>query len=178
MHWGLQPVRLTAFRADSPPLEAPITSVHIAAFQGKHVLIIRDRKGLYGFPGGRLDPGETREQAMAREVYEEANAYLEPDYALYAVIKIEYLARLRGRSYPHDYSYMGMYSGKLKSLDPFSPDPAGIVVERSLMTYDDCEIALQKHDQILLREAVAALRAQSLARQQTADAFLVNQPEH
>src|SRR5690349_13591051 len=98
MNWGMQPVRLTAWRCETLPTDAPTTSVHIVAFHGEHLLLVRDRKGVYGFPGGRLDPGETREQAMTREVYEEANAHLSPDYSLFGVLKIEYTYRVPGRS--------------------------------------------------------------------------------
>ena len=48
---------------------------------------------------------------MAREVYEEANAFVEPGYVVYAAIKIEYLQKLPGRAYPYDYSYLAMYAG-------------------------------------------------------------------
>lgn len=157
MNWGQQPVRLTAWRRSSLPDDGPVTSVHILALFGSRLLLVRDRKGVYGFPGGRLDPGESREEAMAREVYEEANATVEPGYLLYAVVKIEYRQRIPGRSYPHEFSYLAMYAGKIASLDPFSGDPAGFIVERALFTRRECERRLLNHDKILLREGVAAL---------------------
>ena len=80
MHWGAQPVRLTAFRCSELPTDAPTTSVHIVAFHGGRVLVVCDRKGMFGFPGGRLEAGETRDEALTREVYEEACAYLQPAY--------------------------------------------------------------------------------------------------
>jgi 8-oxo-dGTP pyrophosphatase MutT (NUDIX family) len=157
MNWGQQPVRLTAWVRDTIPSDAPITSVHIVALFGARLLVVRDRKGIYGFPGGRLDPGESREQAMDREVYEEANAYVVPGYTLYGVIKIEYTQRLQGRAYPNEFSYLAMYAGKVKSLDPFNGDPAGIILERALFTRQDCERHLLNHDKILLREGVRAM---------------------
>jgi 8-oxo-dGTP pyrophosphatase MutT (NUDIX family) len=158
MNWGQQPVRLTAWLRDSLPEDGPVTSVHIVGLFGSRLLVVRDRKGVYGFPGGRLDRGESREQAMDREVYEEANAYVEPDYVLYAIIKIEYTMRLPGRSYPNDFSYLAMYAGRVKALDPFNGDPAGIILERALFTRQDCERHLLDHDKILLLEGMAALR--------------------
>ena len=160
MNWGQQPVRLTAWRSATVPEDAPITSVHLVGLFGARLLVVRDRKGIYGFPGGRLDPGESREQAMDREVYEEANAFVEPGYVLYAVIKIEYTQRLPSRVYPNEYSYLAMYAGKIRSLDPFNGDPAGIILERAIFTRQDCERHLLNHDKILLQEGIAALRRQ------------------
>jgi 8-oxo-dGTP pyrophosphatase MutT (NUDIX family) len=157
MNWGQQPVRLTAWLCSTLPTDAPVTSVHIAALFGSRLLVVRDRKGIYGFPGGRLDRRESRDQAMAREVYEEANAYIAPGYLLYAVIKIEYTQRVPGRVYPHEFSYLAMYAGKVRALDPFNGDPAGIILERALFTRQDCERRLLAHDKILMIEGMRAL---------------------
>ena len=94
---------------------------------------------------------------MDREVYEEANAIIEPGYVLYAVIKIEYTQRVPGRVYPNEFSYLAMYAGKVKELDPFNGDPAGIILERALFTRENCERHLLNHDKILMREGMTAL---------------------
>lgn len=161
MQWGQQPVRLTALRRNTLPADAPTTTVHIVAFLGGRVLVVRDRKDVFGFPGGRLEPGETHQDALAREVYEEAQAHLQPDYHLYAALKIEYTERLPGRVYPYDFSYMAMYAGLVLALDPIHPDPAGFITGRALFSYTDCERCLLEHDKILLREALGALTARS-----------------
>ena len=44
MNWGQQPVRLTAWRCDSLPPDAPTTSVHVVAFYGRNLLVVRDRR--------------------------------------------------------------------------------------------------------------------------------------
>lgn len=94
---------------------------------------------------------------MDREVYEEANAYVEPGYTLYAVIKIEYTRRLPNRTYPNEYSYLAMYAGHIDRLDPFNGDPAGIILERALFTREECDRHLLRHDRVLLREGIDAL---------------------
>jgi ADP-ribose pyrophosphatase YjhB (NUDIX family) len=154
MQWGAQPVRLTAIRCCVLPTDAPTTSVHIVAFHGGRVLVVCDRKGVFGFPGGRLEADETREQALTREVYEEACAHLHPDYRLFAALKIQCTARLPGRNYPHSHTYMAMYAGAIRSLDPIRRDPAGIITSRALFTRADCEKNLLLHDRILLRDAL------------------------
>jgi ADP-ribose pyrophosphatase YjhB (NUDIX family) len=159
MQWGQQPVRLTAWRCASLPEDAPTTSVHIVGFHGDRVLVVRDRKGIYGFPGGRLEPGETLGEALSREVYEEACAHLESSYTLFAIIKIECTAQIPGRAYPHPYSYMAMYAGVVRALEPIRSDPAGIITARDLFTRVECEQKLDSHDRLLLQEAVSALKA-------------------
>jgi len=45
-----------------------------------HVLLVRrsDEEGLWGFPGGAMEPGESAAAAMAREVREETGLVVEP----------------------------------------------------------------------------------------------------
>ena len=160
MQWGAQPVRLTAFRCTELPIDAPTTSVHIVAFHGGRVLVVCDRKGVFGFPGGRLEAGETLDDALIREVYEEACAYLHPGYTLFSAMKIQCTSQLPGRAYPHPHTYMAMYAGAIKALDPIRRDPAGIILSRALFTRQDCEQHLLPHDKILLRDAMEILALQ------------------
>ncbi|HZP84823.1 MAG TPA: hypothetical protein VFB21_24520, partial [Chthonomonadaceae bacterium] len=99
-------------------------------------------------------------------------AHLHPDYHLYAALKIEYLTRLPNRAYPHDYSYMAMYAGAVRALEPINIDPAGIITGRSLFTRSECEKHLLAHDQILLQEAIAALAGKSRRLVMSLGAFL------
>ena len=158
MHWGEQPVRLTALRCPALPDDAPVTSAHIVAFYGEKTLVVRDRRGMFGFPGGRLEQGEGIDQALQREVYEEARAYLKPGYVLFGAMKIEYPVKLPNRNYAHDFTYMGLYAGVVRSLDPIGHDPAGVVTGRDLFSPEQCEQRLPRPDRILLEEAVKALK--------------------
>lgn len=178
MHWGAQPVRLTAFRCSQLPTDAPTTSVHIVAFHGGRVLVVCDRKGVFGFPGGRLEAGETLDEALTREVYEEACAYLQPHYTLFGAMKIECTTRLPGRAYPHPYTYMAMYTGSVRAMDPIRRDPAGIILSRALFTRQDCERNLLPHDRILLREAMEKLMLQPNGMRIVRQFLNCQAPEH
>jgi NADH pyrophosphatase NudC (nudix superfamily) len=69
----------------------------IADALGRVLLVIRDRepgRGLYGLPGGVVDPGESVEEALAREVYEEVGL---------RVRELTYIG-----SFPNPYTHQGI----------------------------------------------------------------------
>jgi ADP-ribose pyrophosphatase YjhB (NUDIX family) len=177
MQWGAQPVRLTALRCCQLPADQPTTSVHIVALHGGKVLVVCDRKGVFGFPGGRLEANETHDQALCREVYEEACAHLNMDYTLFAVLKIECTTRLSGRHYPFPHTYMAMYAGTVRSLDPIRRDPAGIITSRDLFSREDCARSLLIHDKIMLHEGLTVLATRPAGRRAVRSFLRCEEPE-
>lgn len=63
-----------------PRMSAPVRAVSAAILhQGRFLLVRRGRApalGLYAFPGGRVEDGETLAEAVRREVMEETGAHL------------------------------------------------------------------------------------------------------
>jgi ADP-ribose pyrophosphatase YjhB (NUDIX family) len=60
----------------------PIPAVSVALVREETVLLVRrgraPARGLYAFPGGRVEPGETLEQAARRELLEETGLQAGP----------------------------------------------------------------------------------------------------
>ena len=60
----------------------PIPAVSVALVRGERVLLVKrgmaPSRGLYAFPGGRVEPGETLEQAARRELFEETGLQAGP----------------------------------------------------------------------------------------------------
>ena len=60
--------------------QAPARAVSVAIMEGSRFLLVRRGRppafGLYAFPGGRVEPGETLADAVVREAVEETGATL------------------------------------------------------------------------------------------------------
>jgi 8-oxo-dGTP diphosphatase len=103
-----------------PPAEL-VTSAGALAFDGDRLLLARLTSRDWDLPGGHVEPGESPEQAMRREVYEEAGARLGPA-RVFAHTRVRVRApKPNGYRYPHPDSYMVFYWARVVALDPFEP---------------------------------------------------------
>lgn len=102
-----------------PPLSA-ITSALALAFDGERILMTNLRQRGWDIPGGHLDPGETPEAAMRREVMEEAGALL-TDVQLLGYQRIRLLGQVPdGYRYPYPDSYQILYLARVAELATFA----------------------------------------------------------
>lgn len=138
--WGeAQRVRLIT----GPPalISEPVhvRSIHVVGFvgAGSDVLLVENKDGSWTFPGGRLEDAETLDQALRREVWEEARARLAPSYTSVAATRIEFLNRVPGRVYRVHPTFLLWVAGAIDSLsDEPHHDPADGVVGRSVLSAD------------------------------------------
>lgn len=102
-----------------PPL-ATITSALALAFDGERILMTNLCQRGWDIPGGHLEPGETPEAAMRREVMEEASALL-TDVHLLGYQRIRLLGQVPdGYRYPYPDSYQILYLARVAELVAFA----------------------------------------------------------
>jgi len=93
--------------------------------------------GMLGLPGGVVDPGETGEEAAAREAFEEVGIVIDPG-------RLRYLVSLNNR-----YPYQGFvwptidlfYVGEVQSFDDLKPNPSEV---SELLLLPPHEVPLEK----------------------------------
>ena len=103
-----------------PPQEL-ITAALGLIFEGDRFLMTQLTQRGWDIPGGHIEPSESPEQAVRREVVEETNATIR-DLHLLGYARFNILApKPDGYPYPHPVSYQVFYRGKVDQLKPFTP---------------------------------------------------------
>ncbi len=162
--WGdVQRVRLTT----GPPSLATdperVRSVHAVGFvphpSSVLVLLVQNKDATWTFPGGRLEEKETADEALAREIWEEARATLAPGHVPVAVTQIEFLNRVPGRIYRFHPSFLLWVAGSVAVLsDEPHHDPADYVTQRRVLSVEEARDRLGPLERVVLEAAQAAWR--------------------
>lgn len=108
---------------DRKGFDGPVTTVHGVFFsENQEVLLVRHRKRGWEVPGGHVELGESYEDAMGRELYEESQMTCDSLCQLGYLRKEALEERPLDCEYPHPLSYCLFYSGVISKVDVFSGD--------------------------------------------------------
>ena len=135
--WLPQPNEISLILDEILPPRALITSALALAFHEGNFLMTKLHQRGWDIPGGHIEPGETPEQTMRREVMEEAAVELGP-VRLLGYQRIRLLGDVpEGYRYPHPDGYQVFYIGYVTKILPFTPtaeagDRAFFTVEEAL----------------------------------------------
>lgn len=97
-------------------------------YVGNQIVLCRTANGTYILPGGTVEPGETLEQTLIREVQEESNMQ---------VIKSLPIGYQKVFLPNQDPIYQVRYVATVKPYGPFVTDPAGHIVAINLVPESD-----------------------------------------
>ncbi|CAG7627258.1 RNA pyrophosphohydrolase [Paenibacillus solanacearum] len=106
--------------SDTLPERERITSAFVLAFRQGRLLLTQLHKRGWDIPGGHIEPGESPEEAVIRELYEETGAVIgAPELLGYKQIR---LLGEKPERYPYPYpdSYMVFYAAAVARLDAFA----------------------------------------------------------
>jgi len=112
-------------------IEINPTIVHaICLVDAEQVLITQHKDGTYRLPGGTVEPGESTEQTLRREIYEETAAKV-----------LEYRMLTYSKVWPEDDESHVEYHlkcwAKVELLDESVKDPSGSSIDRLVVTLEE-----------------------------------------
>lgn len=136
-----------------PDLDLCTAAFCITSYNGS-LLLIQNRKRGWEIPGGHIEEGEEVEQALVREVMEEAGAVVEnPQMFGYKIVLPEFSTPHRdkkGSFYPFPRSYILYYCAE--ASDILDLELAQDVIDTKLVSFNEAITMLAQgysHDKIL-----------------------------
>lgn len=157
MRWGPDRVRLTLGPADAAYLDGVwVKSAHAVVFSGTDVLLVREARATWHFPGGRLEGGETVADALAREMLEEAGATLAPNPRPFAAVRVEFPDRPRVHARGDSFTayFLAELADMTSEFETETGTPEQRIIERRLVPVAEAPVLLSPASQRLLQEAL------------------------
>lgn len=123
-----------------PPVEQITACMAFAFDDGGNVLLVKPDKRGWGTPGGHVEPGETPEQCVKREVYEEADVIID-DLKVMGRRRVTKLFKSKYNDRYPDQAYILFYLAHIARVDDYKPElevhQRAIVSKAEILNYTE-----------------------------------------
>jgi 8-oxo-dGTP pyrophosphatase MutT (NUDIX family) len=139
-------LRIVSYLSDAFVPPAYVTSVRSVVLRGDEVLTMRNAHEWHVLPGGRRHPGETPEQTLRREIWEEAGLLVETPAQL-GFMHLHHLSpQPPGYAYPYPDFLWLVYAAEAATapdLDRVADDYEREALFRSIAEAEKLELSIQ-----------------------------------
>ncbi len=153
--WPASTMRLACYLTDKMPPRRYVTSARAVVFDGENVLVVQDPNNTHIMPGGRLEPNETPEDALQREVLEETGWSL----ARFRPIGILHFTQIdpvpESWSYPYPEFLQIVYAASADLYHPELKEVGGYELSSEFLSAADARcLSLDMGQQVFLNTAL------------------------
>ena len=103
------PIQVRGYVTDRQAPQGLVTSVRCAVVRDRTILVVANRGGEHVLPGGGVEAGETQEQAVRRELFEETAWAVGPLRYLGFLYLKHQAAKPPGYRFPHPHFFQPVY---------------------------------------------------------------------
>jgi 8-oxo-dGTP diphosphatase len=117
IEWLPKPNQISTVISDHLPEQHLITCSFVLAFSDDDIVLTDLHARGWDIPGGHIEAGESAEEAVLRELYEETGATILPPELLGYVMIEMFGEKPENYKYPFPKNYMAFYWSKIIRLD-------------------------------------------------------------
>ena len=155
---GSSQLQVASYLTERLPPPRYVTSARAVMVREIQVMTVRGPDDIHILPGGRIEPGETPEDAVRREVLEEVGWSLQGVFFLGIVHYHHLTPRPDDHPYPYPDFLQTIYAGRPDQYLPQSMEPDEFVLDSAFRSLEEVRaLDLTAGEQAFLNEALRVL---------------------
>ena len=153
--WGEIGLQITGYLTGEPPPWELVSSVRAVVLKKDAVLVMRNVDSTHILPGGRVEEGENHEEALKREIFEEAGVEIEAGDQIGLVHLTHTTPKPKDYPYPYPDFLWPVYVASFRGLSPEAKVEDDYEISSRFLPIKEARALVADGEKIFLDDTVA-----------------------